>query len=89
MVLKKYIGRAKWEIGAGSVRKIFLEALHTRLSRQQLIAWIAAVTSTRLAPYRAKHGTTATIAHHEEVGVSADEHASAPPPGPPPAGARV
>jgi hypothetical protein len=44
MVLKKYIGRAEWEIGAGSVQIIFLEALHVRLSRQQLIAWIAAVT---------------------------------------------
>jgi hypothetical protein len=35
-------------------------------------------------PCQAWHSYRVTSAHHEEVGVSADGHASAPPPGPPP-----
>jgi hypothetical protein len=72
---------------------IFLKALCTLASRHLLIARIAAVGFTPPGPQpcQALYGYRVANAHHEEVGVSADGAASAPPYGAaaaaPPAGA--
>jgi hypothetical protein len=65
------------------VQVILLKALRTWAFRKLLIARIAAagVTPPSPKPYQAWHGYRITMAHHEEVGVSANGPAGAPPSG--------
>jgi hypothetical protein len=60
-----------------------LKFLRTEASRQLLIARITAAgfTPPSPKPHQSWEGYRVTIAHHEEVGVSADGHASASPSG--------
>jgi hypothetical protein len=61
---------------------MLLKALRLWLSRQMRIAWIAAagrLTPLSPMPRHARHGNMVTGAHQEEVVVSADGTAGAPP----------
>jgi hypothetical protein len=87
-VLKINIGLSEREILALVVHMIRSIALCNEASRHLHITWIAGVEfiPPNPPPCQAWHGCRVTIAHHEEVGVSADGHANMthPPQGPPP-----
>jgi hypothetical protein len=84
------------DLGVGSVHIVSLKAICTEASRQSRIARIVAagLAPPSSQPCQAWHGYTVTITLYDEVRVSADGHASAPPrlgtgnpkpsPGPPP-----
>jgi hypothetical protein len=91
-VEKKYQTRGAEDLDA-SLLIVFLKALRTEASRHLRIRGSQPPDFIPLCPQscHAWHGYRVTIAYHEEVGVSADGLASAPPSGAagavPPAGA--